>query len=63
MKPLYQTLTTAQKTKLKKRLEQIQLMTSFNEHIYEQDHRLTPEQEQLSVLCTDRMKFLMGLLS
>jgi len=63
MKPLYQTLTAAQKTKLKKRLEQIQLMTGFNEHIYEQDHCLTPEQEQLSALCTDRMKFLMGLLS
>ena len=38
-------------------------MTGFNEHIYEQDHCLTPKQEQLSVLCTDRMKFLMGLLS
>jgi propanediol dehydratase small subunit len=63
MKPLYQTLTTAQKTKLKKRLEQIQLMTGLNEYTYEQDHRLTPEQEQLSVLCADRMKFLMGLLS
>jgi propanediol dehydratase small subunit len=63
MKPLYQTLTTAQKTKLKKRLEQIQLMTGLNERIYEQDHRLTLEQEQLSALCTDRMKFLMGLLS
>ena len=63
MKPLYQTLTTAQKTKLKKRLEQIQLMTGLNERIYEQDHCLTPKQEQLSALCTDRMKFLMGLLS
>ena len=38
-------------------------MTGLNEHIYEQDHRLTLEQEQLSALCTDRMKFLMGLLS
>ena len=63
MKQLEQTLTTAQKTKLKKRLEQIQLMTGLNERIYEQDHRLTLEQEQLSALCTDRMKFLMGLLS
>ena len=38
-------------------------MTGLNERIYEQDHRLTPKQEQLSALCTDRMKFLMGLLS
>jgi hypothetical protein len=38
-------------------------MTGLNEHIYEQDHCLTPEQEQLSALCTDHMKFLMGLLS
>lgn len=38
-------------------------MTGFNEALYEQDHGLTPEQERLSVLCTDRMKFLMGLLS
>jgi hypothetical protein len=38
-------------------------MTGFNEAMYEQGHGLTPKQEQLSVLCTDRMKFLMGLLS
>jgi len=38
-------------------------MTGFNETMYEQDHDLTPSQEQLSALCTDRMKFLIGLLS
>ncbi len=63
MKPLYQTLTAAQKTKLKNQLERIQLMTGFNETMYEQDYGLTPNQEQLSALCTDRMKFLIGLLS
>lgn len=41
----------------------MQIMTGLNETMYEQDHALTPEQERLSVLCTDRMKFLMGLLS